>query len=62
MFRRAAIPSPLEGLLLCRHETQATQAEPLQRDLRDDQVSVMNRVEGSAEQADHPVLMHQPRW
>jgi hypothetical protein len=51
-----------EGLLPRRYEAKTVQAERFYRDLRDDQMSVMDRVEGSAEQADHSVLMHQPRW
>ena len=52
----------LEWLLPRGDEAKTVQPKGLERNLRDNQVSVMNRVEGSAEEADHPALMHRPRW
>lgn len=56
------MPALLERLLPSRHETECVQTQRFDRYLRDNQVSVMNRIEGSAEEADHPTIMHRPGW
>jgi hypothetical protein len=56
----AAVPALFERLLPGRHEAKGVQTQGFDRYLRDNQVSVMNRIERSTEEADHPAIMHRP--
>jgi hypothetical protein len=59
MLRRRPMPTVLERLLPRRHETQRREPEGLRGHLRDDEMSVMDRIERPPEEADH--LLRKPR-
>ena len=56
------MPPLFKWLLPCRHKKKAVEPQLLGRHLADDQMSVVNRVERSAEEADSPGLTHQRAW
>ena len=56
MIRRAAVASLLEGLLARGHEPYAVESQGFACYLCDDEMSVMNRVEGPTEEAYHQAL------
>ena len=45
--------SDFERLFACRDEAEGIQLEPLGSHLSDDEVSVVDRIEGPSEEADH---------
>src|SRR6185312_5469580 len=60
VFRRGAMLSSLKGLLAGGEEPETLEPERLRRYLAHDEMAVVHRIEGPAEESDHSLRTPQP--